>query len=394
MLLHNVCIVNGEDQLPNEILIENGRIRAIIPTGSLQKNEEKRKTIFFENAIAFPGLTNSHEHLDFNLFPQIANKTYANYREWGNDIHQNNKPAINEVLQIPQNLRTKWGVYKNLLNGFTSVVNHGDQLAIEDPFIDVHQQYTSLHSVGFEKNWKWKLNRPGKQNKPYAMHIGEGTDKLASEEIDELIYWNLFNKPLVGIHGVAMKPSQATAFKALVWCAASNYFLLDHTADIKALKQATSILFGSDSTLTAGWNIWDQIRTARNAGMLSDEELFESLTANAAAIWGWKNNGYLKDGYSADIVVAQKKAGGDNLNAFYAIQPEDILLIVQKGKICLYDSLLDDQLHRSNMLADIAFSRIKINGHTKSVIGDLPLLMQQIKQYHPTAILSPIQSIQ
>lgn len=393
MLLRNVCIVGENDRLPKEISVNSGHIHAILPTGTLKEKKENRRTILFNNAIAFPGLANSHEHLDFNLFPPIANKVYANYREWGKDIHQQNKPAINEVLQIPQNLRTQWGIYKNLLNGFTTVVNHGDQLAIEKPLIHVKQHYGCLHSVGFEKNWKWKLNRPGPKKLPFVIHVGEGTDTIACNEIDRLIRWNLFKKPLIGVHGVAMTTEQARSFKALVWCASSNYFLLNRTADIKQLKSATRILFGTDATLTAGWNIWEQIRMARVAGMLSDEELFQSLTHTASSVWNWESSGYLQEGYAADIVVAKNKGMQNSMDSFYALNPEDLLLVVHEGKIRLYDSSLDEQLSDSKMQYP-SFSRIAINGTVKSVGGDLPSLMQQVKFYHPGASVSPIQFVQ
>lgn len=392
MLLHNVCIVGEKSHLPKEILVEQGSIRAVLPAGTLQQTEEKKRTILFEEAIVFPGLINSHEHLDFNLFPQTANRIYPNYREWGNDIHQQNKSAINAVLQVPQCLRTQWGVYKNLLNGFTTVVNHGNRLTIDDPVINVQQQFISLHSVGFEKNWKWKLNKPGSGNLPFVIHIGEGTDATAHREIDSLLRWNIFKKPIVGVHGVAMNPEQAASFKALVWCAASNYFLLNSTADMKQLKHATPILFGTDATLTAGWNIWDQVRTARNTGMLSDEELFQSLTGTAASVWGLEGCGYLKENHSADMVVARKKNHANSMEAFYALNPEDLLLVIQNGQIRLFDTILDDQLVDFKMRFP-GFSRVQVNGCVKSVVGNLPVLMQQVQAYHPAAGISPLEFV-
>ena len=106
-----------------------------------------------------------------------------------------------------------------------------------------------------------------------------------SEEIDDLIRWNLFRRMLIGIHGVGMTEQQATAFRALVWCPASNYFLLDRTAPIDRLYDKVPILFGTDSTLTSGWNAWDQIRMARNLHLIPDDDLFATLTTNPAAAW-------------------------------------------------------------------------------------------------------------
>src|SRR5882757_4983728 len=107
--------------------------------------------IQFENAIVFPGLINSHDHLDFNLFPQLGDKTYSNYTEWGNYIHEHYKDEIAKSLKIPALLRSRWGLFKNLLCGVTTVVNHGELSGMDDDLITVFEKYSCIHSVQFEK---------------------------------------------------------------------------------------------------------------------------------------------------------------------------------------------------------------------------------------------------
>jgi hypothetical protein len=221
MLLDNVYLAG--QNVPSRIHIDGKKIIDIEPATGQQQLETGRLALRFnEPVFAFPGLINSHDHLDFNLFPALGHRIYSNYKEWGNDIHVQSANTIQEVLQVPLHLRTQWGVYKNLLNGVTTVVNHGDKLDIPDELINVYQDSFVLHSVQFEKNWKWKLNRPFRGTKTLTMHVGEGTDDLARKEIDELIRWNLFKRKMTGIHGVAMTIKQADDFKALVWCPASN----------------------------------------------------------------------------------------------------------------------------------------------------------------------------
>ena len=286
MQLCNLKIIESDELVNIEV---SGEKINNITSYTENKNFKTRDTIFFEDAIAFPGLINSHDHLDFNLFPQIANRLYYNYKEWGEDIHARNKEIIQSVLKIPQPLRKEWGLYKNLLNGVTTVVNHGERLLINNKVISVLQNNYSLHSVQFEKKWKLKLNSIFKNNQPFVIHIGEGTDKASHEEMNELIKWNLFKKKIIGVHGVAMDESQAAAFEALVWCPASNNFLLNATAAIDELKIKTTILFGTDSTLTASWNLWEHLRSARDTFLLTDQELFDSLTKSAATIWKENN---------------------------------------------------------------------------------------------------------
>src|SRR5450432_4419157 len=100
----------------SQIQIENGRISRITDEGN-----DPQGSLSFGGAIAFPGLINSHDHLDFNLFPQLRSHIYKTYTEWGTDIHERYGEEIGRVLKIPAPLRTRWGMYKNLLNGVTTV---------------------------------------------------------------------------------------------------------------------------------------------------------------------------------------------------------------------------------------------------------------------------------
>ncbi|HMH20221.1 MAG TPA: hypothetical protein VK563_00525, partial [Puia sp.] len=249
MLLSDLRILGEEGE--KDILIGNEQITAVYDPANRPAGDQVKRlasdpanrpasdpavlSLSFPGAIAFPGLINSHDHLDFNLFPASGYKIYGNYTEWGRDIHEKNAAGIRAVLKIPLHLRTRWGLYKNLLNGFTTVVNHGEKLMTGDEPVTVFQDYHCLHSVGFEKNWKWLLNRPSGRGLPFVVHVGEGTDKAAGREIDRLVHWNLFKRPLIGVHGVAMNEAQAAFFKALVWCPASNYFLLGQTAPVDRL---------------------------------------------------------------------------------------------------------------------------------------------------------------
>jgi cytosine/adenosine deaminase-related metal-dependent hydrolase len=375
MILENITIKGSEGE--KQIVIQENRIRAVhdnpVKTGSLNDGIRIR----FENAVAFPGLVNSHDHLDFNLFPQLANRHYPDYTEWANEIHQTNQVIIQNILKIPQRLRIEWGCYKNLLNGFTTVVNHGKKLKINHGFISVFQDCYPLHSVAFEKNWKWKLNNPFRNGKPFVMHIGEGINEAAGKEINEVTRWNyLSRKKMIAVHGIAMNTKQAAAFKGLVWCPASNYLLTGQTADVYELANTIPIVFGTDSTLSAGWNAWDHFRQALHNTGIGEIELLKMLTTEPAALWKLDYRGLLEKNAVADIVVARKKAD------FFSLDPEDILLVIHHGVIRLYDEEIAGPL---NTTLSSAFSRIRLGEHVKYITGDLPGLMDQVYAVYPEA---------
>ncbi len=378
MILRNVQIVGQEGA--TDIRVKEGIISAVTMSGQHFDDEIPEGIIDLDNALAFPGLINSHDHLDFNLYPLLGNCIYNNYTEWGKDIHENDQETIAGVLRIPQGLRVQWGMYKNLLNGVTTVVNHGKKLVIKDEIISVFQDCHILHSIAFEKRWKFKLNRPLKRQQPVVMHIGEGTDAQAREEINTLIRWNLFKRNIIGIHAVAMKEEEADRFKAIVWCPSSNYFLLSATAPIDQLKKKTNILFGTDATLTAGWNIWEHLRMARSSNMMNDSELLDAVTQTAAIVWGL-DTGSVSENYKADLVVAENNGAINKMDAFYALNPEHILLVIKAGRIILYDEKLHSSLSKSQLI-DGNFSKVEMSGKRKWVVGNLPALALAIQKHH------------
>ncbi|SFF06779.1 Cytosine/adenosine deaminase [Chitinophaga sp. CF118] len=373
MILHGLQLMNGDY---SNIFIRENKIGEIF---SPYDNNPIERNIYFKDCFVFPGLINSHDHLDYNLFPQLGNHIYKNYLEWGPDIHQQNNEIIEQVQNIPKELRTKWGVYKNLIAGVTTVVQHGEKLTAPENLITIFSQCTSLHSVKLEKHWKRRLNKPFAGNQPFVIHAGEGTDIASCNEIDELLKWNIFRRKLIAIHGVAMNERQAEKFEALVWCPDSNHFLLNATARIDKLKSFTKILFGTDATVSANWNIWEHLRLARATKMLSDTELINAVTEGAADVWQLEKTGLIKEGYYADLVIAK-----GNRDSFFSTNPEDIQLILHKGKIVLFDASMLTQLGNIPH-----YSVIYVNNVKKYVIGDVPALIKEIRRHIP-AIKLPI----
>ena len=206
--------------------------------------------------------------------------------------------------------------YKNLLCGVTTVVNHGEKTGLTNTPITIFEETQCLHSVQFEKQWKIKLNNPVKRSLPVNIHAGEGTDTQSSNEIDDLIKFNILKKRLIGVHAVAMSATQAGHFEAIVWCPETNVFLLNKAAPVDVLSKHTEILFGTDSTLTGNWNIWEHLRLARDTGMLSDEGLLATLNRNPAGVLKL-NCGDIATGKDADLVVAKKDPGKNNYDAFF-----------------------------------------------------------------------------
>jgi cytosine/adenosine deaminase-related metal-dependent hydrolase len=377
VLLNHLSIVNSDQ--PVNIAVYGEKIMGI-GSGQAPYSSDALQ-INFTDAIAIPGLINSHDHLDFNCFSVLGNRKYDHYTDWGKHIHGFHKENIRAVLRIPKKLRSAWGMYKNLLAGITTVVNHGSRLEIDNPLIDIFQDTQNLHSVEYEKSWKWKLNNPIHLRQDCVIHAGEGTNKKSADEIDQLIKYNLLQRNLIGVHGVSMNPEQAKHFKALIWCPESNQILLDHHARIDELKNNTTVVFGTDSTLTGSWNIWKHLRLARTLKQVTDDELLGMVTSAPAALWNL-NKGKLEPKKDADIVVLKMKNKSSGISEVFNANPEDILLVVHKGQIRLFDKSLLSQF-RALPVNLFRYHQINFKENTKFVEGDLSGLVCEIRKYNP-----------
>ena len=315
------------------------------------------------NLLAFPGLFNAHDHLDFNLFPMLGSK-YKHYLEWGPDIHRNHGDTIRQILEVPYVLRVKWGMIKNILNGFTRVIDHSAKpVPFKFDYIDIYNDFQYLHSIALTKHWRLKLNNP-LNRLPAMIHIGEGVNSDAHKEIDKLLHWNILKKELIGIHAIAMDSHQAEKFKAIVWCPASNEFLYGKTADVDKLKDATSILFGTDSTISSSANFWQHLRQARHVQRMSDQEIFSAITHTPERTFQLPA--------TRDVVVARKKYR-QPWDAFYAIDPVDIVLVTHHDKPIYYDPEVIDWPMGEE------FGSIKINGVRKCLIRDLVMVIAALE---------------
>jgi len=77
----------------------------------------------------------------------------------GNDIHTGNKEIIEKIKRIPYELRFRWGLYKNLLCGVTTVAHHGNGMIFNyDGMPQLINNYNYIHSVRLERMWEYKLN--------------------------------------------------------------------------------------------------------------------------------------------------------------------------------------------------------------------------------------------
>jgi hypothetical protein len=322
--------------------------------------QAEETTVVLKDVIVFPGLINAHDHLDFNLFPFLKNRLYKDYKDWSSDIHTQNEDEIRSVLRIPRHLRIEWGIIKNLLSGVTTVVHHGHLPHGNNQPSSIFLNYQYLHAIGTERFWKLKLNFPIR--KDIIIHVGEGVTSEAHSEINHLLRWNFLRRSLIAVHGIAMDEQQSKKFKAIVWCPDSNIRLYGQTAKVDVLKKNTKVLFGTDSALSASANIWDQLRTARALHLMSDQEIFNMMVKTPLEVFPRLSN--------SGMVVARNKGTGA-LDSFFALQPEDILMVFSGDTIVLADRSTMDLPSRDYAFVIVNKSLKLIPRRLAEVVNDL-----------------------
>ena len=90
-------------------------------------------------------------------------------------------------------------------------------------------------------------------------------------------------------------------------------------------------------------------------------------------------------------IIAKKKKNANDYDDFFSINPEDILFIMHKGNIRLFDDELKNQIKESSLSLN-NFSKINVNGSVKHVEGNIHDLINEIRKHYPEADL-PISAI-
>jgi cytosine/adenosine deaminase-related metal-dependent hydrolase len=229
-----------------------------------------------------PGLINAHDHLDFALFPRLGRGPYNNATEWAHDIYRPHEDPVRLHLQVPKEDRLVWGGLRNLMAGVTIVSHHDPWHPVFDRGFPVRviRNYGWAHSLEFTPDVKAAYDQtpPGA---PFLIHLAEGTDQGAANEIFRLDECGALHPKTVLIHAVGLGDDGWRLVRekgaSVICCPRSNLFLLGKTIDPK-LAQA----LGTDSPITACGDILDEIRSVRETFDLEEDQL-QRMTGSAAA---------------------------------------------------------------------------------------------------------------
>lgn len=379
MLLRGLHI--AQEPSPVDILIERGHIAAIYPAGAGPQTAAGSPDL--SGLVAWPGIINAHDHLEFNCYPPLRRRSYQNYLDWSADLHQQYPEIIKRVEAIPREARVQYGILKNLLNGCTTVIDHGAAPA-RSPLLHIAGGYRYLHSLRLHRKWKQQLAL-SRRGLPFMVHLHEGFGRKVENDLKRLRRWNIRRHPIIGVHGISLDPAEADYLAGLIWCPGSNDFLYGKTAPVDALFDRLPLLFGTDSTLSGPWVMAEHFATARKHSQLSDAQLVQILYDGPARLFpalGSRN--HIAPGQVADLVIYRPPAGSHTLSPLDA-HPEDIAMVLCAGKPVLMEQTLLSNLPEERR-AD--YFGIEVGSYSRLVAKEIDKALLAALQ--PIADLLPI----
>jgi cytosine/adenosine deaminase-related metal-dependent hydrolase len=343
------------------VYLEKGVIVAVQATGAAPPAGFETVKRVAVGGTLYPGLIELHNHLAYNALRlwQVPKK-YANRDEWGSKRNKEYRPKISgpmTVLGKSPNLLPALIRYveaKCLVAGVTTsqgielfsnrgarrfyrgIVRNVEQT--EDAALpDAAAKISDVEAVNARKF----LTRLRKET-CFLLHLSEGTDAAARAHFTALQIapseWAI-SKSLAGIHCAALTAQDLSSYGtlggAMVWSPMSNLLLYGQTARVADAKRfGVRIGLGSDWSPTGSKNLLGELKVARLASGpsgLTDADLVDMVTRNAAAILGWEAAaGSLEAGKCADL-IAVSGTSGDPYAQLVGAKETDVRLVVIGG---------------------------------------------------------------
>lgn len=344
--------------------------------------------IDLDGAILMPAFVNAHDHLELDNFPRWKSRPYyANARDWAMEANAqlDTAPEIVAARRVPLADRLLLGGLKNLLSGATTVAHHNPYhapLRARNYPVRVVSRYGWSHSLYLSPEFAGAY-RKTPANAPYMIHLAEGTDDEAHGELDILDDAGALADNTVLIHGVGLAPPQrayAIARRAaLVWCPASNFFLLDATATVTEFSDAHRLALGSDSRLTGERDLLEEARIALGTGQISSAALLRAMTYDAAQILRLGKLGRLAQGMCADLVILSNTYASA-VDAIGKLSRADLGAVIRDGACQVADPAFAPYMQKP--------VAVTLDGRPKIITPDLASQIRDASISEPGLFLS------
>jgi cytosine/adenosine deaminase-related metal-dependent hydrolase/ubiquinone/menaquinone biosynthesis C-methylase UbiE len=325
------------------VAIDNGRITSIADNNYRQAEGRTSSSykLDLQGYLVFPGLINSHDHLEYALYPNLGHGPYRNYEEWADDIQENERSTIERQRSIPKDVRLWWGAIRNLLCGVTTVCHHNPLHPVfigTDFPVHVLTNFGWAHSIAMDSDIpaKFQATPP---NLPFIVHVAEGLDQRCTNEVLDLYKMGAMDGRTVLVHSLAVDNEGISLLNrcgaSLVWCPTSNHFLFGCTHTRETLSAINKVLLGSDSPLTAAGDLLDEIGFAYSEIGIPADELYRMLFTRPRSVFRLQDGqGSIGPGATADLVAVPDR-GRSPAETVATTATKDVELVVVAGRVHL-----------------------------------------------------------
>lgn len=359
-------VLTPDGPLEGWVVVENEKIVKITENESdIPEGAAKVAT----DGIISPGLIDLHNHVTYNFLPLWdSGRRWQNRYEWQMDAGyaaaiQTPHKAVKSAKKMCEAI--KYGEFKALVGG-TTTIEDADDLACTRSWVrnveftnfcadHVEERVSAIYKMAPAAAEKLNTQIASGEVKSFIAHVAEGVDEPSRKEFDDLKALNLAKPEVAIIHGVALDETQlaemGTVGMKLVWSPLSNMILYGQTANIPAAVAAgVTVSLAPDwspsgsSNLLGELKVADRINQEQFAGALTEQQLWEMVTANPADIVAWTDKvGRIREGLFADLVVIR----GDRTSPYRAMidaKPADVLLTTVSGSPFYGDTQILDTL--------------------------------------------------
>lgn len=365
LLLRGTVLVPGDALENGHLLLDaSGTIVCAACDCSAAPGYATATRIECRNGVISPGLINGAEFLSYaqNLPASWGQERFEHRHDWRLGQHGHTQITITGGASANQQ---RWGELRQVLGGTTSLrggsgqaglARNLDTAALEgltSPFWDDDNfPFNDTTGTRLDGSCAYGSMPSPAPGQPYWMILAEGIDGSARNEFVcasdtsgaaggvDVIGGALVAR---GIGVTAADVAEMSgAGSTLVWSPRSNLALYGQTAPMTGLARAgVPIALGTDWILTGSATMLRELHCADDynrrfaAGRLSDRDLFEAATLNAAVAGAMDDEiGQLAVGRKGDIVVFDR-AGREPYRAVIEAGTGQVALVLRAGKVLL-----------------------------------------------------------
>ncbi|MDR2072506.1 MAG: amidohydrolase family protein [Spirochaetaceae bacterium] len=281
------------------------------------------------SSVVYPGLINTHDHLQGNYRPPVGPKPgtfYLNWLPWDNDLKASD--TFKERSKLSRDHLYHLSGYKCLFSGVTTVNDHfpqkfNDQILPTLPIRAILEYGLAHEASSYDLKWgdgiETEYKKAVKHNWPFITHLSEGFDEESMNGVAYLEKLKVLDSHCLLVHCIGFSDEDikktAGAGASVSWCGFSNMFMFNVTCKIrKMLRAGINVTIGTDSSATGSANLLEEMRYDRELYRtmygedLPAKTIFQMVTANAAkAFWMQDRIGDLEEGKLADILILKAR---------------------------------------------------------------------------------------